>query len=127
MLHYAGMKPLFALLLFASAALGQAVHSNQLSWSITLSPTSDPVTQVVVQSAAPCSTAGCTGAGAFTTIATLAATASTYTDSTPKAGASTFYAVVASNPGGALTSNTVLLVSPYLPPTGTLTLSGSAK
>lgn len=120
-------KILFALLLFAAAASAQAPHQNQLSWTITLSPTSDPIQTITVQSAAPCSTAGCTGAGIFTTIATLAATATSYVDSTPKAGANTYYQLIASNPGGTLTSNTVLLVSPWMPPTGTLTLSGSAK
>jgi hypothetical protein len=120
------MKLIFALLLCAAAALAQAPHANALAWTWTPDAGSDPATGFYVQSG-PCAASGCAAAGAYVTIATLAATATTYTDSTPVAGQTTWYQVIAFNPGGQLVSNSISLATPFLPPAGSLKVSGSAK
>jgi len=121
------MKPILALLLFASAAFGQAAHSNLLTITLTLAPNSDPIQGTYIQRAPPCSPTPCIGAGTFTTLATLAPLVFSYTDSTVLAGQTWWYQAVSFNSGGTLTSNQISLVTPFLQPSGTVTLSGTSK
>lgn len=120
------MKKLISLvLLLAAAAFGQSVHSNVLTWTWTQTG-GDPITGFHVQRAAPCTTTGCTGAGTFATITDVGPAVLTYTDATPASGQTWFYQVQPFNPGGVVTSNVVTLVTPFLPPSGTVTLSGAS-
>jgi hypothetical protein len=105
-----------------------AAHSNVLTWSYTQQAGTDPATGTYVQRAAPCTGTGCTGPGAFTTIATVLLPALTYTDTTPTAGQTWWYQVIMENSGGqSAPSNEVSATTPFLPPNASGTLSVVSK